>query len=345
MSTTDRGSRRVTLADVAALAGVSVATASKALNGRAEVRQATRERVRVAAEALGFEANTLAQGLSAGRSGTVGMLTSDLIGRFSLPILMGAEDAFGADQMSVFLCDARGDAIREQHHIRALLRRQIDGFIVVGSSTDPRPPLDLPTDLPVVYAYAPSTSDTDVSVVVDDVEAGRRAVAHLLHMGRRRVAHIGGDPTFAAARDRADGVAAELDAAGLTLAAGAQAHFGSWSERWGRTATQLVLSLEPDVDGLVCGNDQIARGAVEELQRAGRRVPDDVAVVGFDNWEVLVADASPPLTSIDLNLEGLGARAAQLLVAAIDGRPSPGRHTVEPRLVVRGSTGPLVSRR
>lgn len=345
MSSPGSGSRRVTLADVAAFAGVSLATASKALNGRGDVRDATRERVRVAAERLGFEFNTLAQGLSAGRSGTVGMLTSDLVGRFSLPILMGAEDAFGAGQLSVFLCDARGDSIREQHHIRALLRRQIDGFIVVGNSTDPRPPLSLDAEVPVVYAYAPSTSDEDISVAVDDVAAGRRAVEHLVQMGRRRIAHIGGDSAFAAARDRAAGVTVGLEEASLPLGAGGRPHYGSWSESWGRTAARVVLELDPDVDSLVCANDQIARGAMEVVQQSGRGVPDDIAVIGFDNWEVLTADSAPPLTSLDLNLEGLGQRAAQLLVAAIEGAPSPGRHTVEPRLVVRESTGLTAHRR
>ncbi|KPC70202.1 LacI family transcriptional regulator, partial [Thermoactinomyces vulgaris] len=115
-----------TLSDVARLAGVSVGTASKALNGRNHVHAQTRERVLEAAAQLSFSPNSLARGLLAGRTGTVGLLTSDLVGRFSLPILMGAEDAFGAGQVSVFLCDARGDAIRERHHVQALLSRRVD---------------------------------------------------------------------------------------------------------------------------------------------------------------------------------------------------------------------------
>src|SRR6187402_402568 len=112
--------RPTTLNDVAKLAGVSIATVSKALNGRSQVRAETRERVQEAAARLNFTPNPLALGLLAGRTGTVGLLTNDLEGRFSLPILMGAEDAFGADSISVLLCDARGDAIREQHHLKAL---------------------------------------------------------------------------------------------------------------------------------------------------------------------------------------------------------------------------------
>ena len=200
-----RSSRTATLTDVARLAGVSVATASKALNGRSQVRAETRQRVVEAAERLSFRPNQLARGLLAGRTGTVGLLTSDLEGRFGIPILMGAEDAFGAGEVAVFLCDARGDAIREQHHVRALLGRRVDGLIVVGSRTDPRPSLGRELSVPVVYAYAPSDDPADLSIVPDNVDAGRIAVQHLLTCGRTRIAHITGDPGYLAARDRADG--------------------------------------------------------------------------------------------------------------------------------------------
>src|SRR5919112_5123832 len=185
--------RIATLADVARLAGVSVATASKAINGRDHVRAETRSRVLEAAEQLSFTPNSLARSLLAGRTGTVGLLTSDLEGRFSIPILMGAEDAFGAGRVAVFLCDARGDTIREQHHVQALLSRRVDGLIVVGSRTDPRPSLGRKLPVPVVYTYAPSEDPEDLSIVPDNVDAGRIAVGHLLACGRTRVAHITGD--------------------------------------------------------------------------------------------------------------------------------------------------------
>jgi LacI family transcriptional regulator len=228
--------------------------------------------------------------------------------------------------------------------VRALLRRQIDGLIVVGSSTDPRPPLSLPVPVPVVYVYAPSARAEDISVVSDNVGAGRLAVDHMLHMGRRRIAHIGGDPTFVAARDRAAGVEAELAARDLPLA-GSRVHFGTWSESWGRRATRLLAAEDPTIDAIICANDQIARGAMSALERSGADVPRDVAVMGFDNWEVLASDSDPPLTSIDMNLEGLGRRAAQLLREAIEGRPPTGTQTLECRLVARSSTAPAAAPR
>ena len=124
---------RATLADVARLAGVSLATASKALNGRDQVRAETRRRVTAAAAQLQFSPNAMARTLVSGRSHIVGLVTHDLEGRFSIPILMGTEDAAGNDRISVLLCDARGDSLRERHHIETLLARRVDGLILAGA--------------------------------------------------------------------------------------------------------------------------------------------------------------------------------------------------------------------
>ncbi|WP_448624415.1 LacI family DNA-binding transcriptional regulator [Geodermatophilus sp. URMC 64] len=328
--------RRPTLKDVARLAGVSIATASKALNGRDQVHPETRQRVMETAQRIAFTPNPLARGLLVGQSGTVGLLTNDLEGRFSIPILMGAEDAFGAGRMSVFLCDARGDAIRESFHLEALLARRVDGLIVVGSRTDPRPSLgDLP--VPVVYAYAPSSDPADVSLVPDNTAAGAMAAQHLISIGRRRIAHISGDVGYAAARDRADGVQSALTSAGLSLA-GDQVLYGHWSEAWGRAATATLLDQALDVDAIVCGSDQIARGALEVLRDRSLDVPSAVAVVSFDNWEILAAESRPPLTSVDMNFEALGRMAAQRLFKMMNGEAHSGVDTLPCRLVIRGST-------
>ncbi|WP_060887759.1 LacI family DNA-binding transcriptional regulator [Streptomyces caniscabiei] len=332
-------SQPATLSDVARLAGVSIATASKALNGRSQVRAETRQRVVEAAERLSFRPNQVARGLLAGRTGTVGLLTSDLEGRFGIPILMGAEDAFGAGEVAVFLCDARGDAIREQHHLRALLGRRVDGLIVVGSRTDPRPSLGREVPVPVVYAYAPSEDPADFSVVPDSVGAGRIAVEHLLACGRGRIAHITGDPGYLAARDRAEGARAALADAGLSLIG--EPRYGAWSEGWGRAATAMLLDRHPDIDAVLCGSDQIARGVMDVLRERGHRVPEDIAVMGFDNWQIMTAGSRPPLTSVDMNLEQVGRVAAHALFAAIAGTPRTGVETLPCKVAIRGSTAPL----
>jgi LacI family transcriptional regulator len=329
--------KAATLSQVARLAGVSIATASRALNGRDDVRVETRDRVLAAAEKLSFRPNALAKGLLEGRSGTVGLLTTDLEGRFSIPIMMGAEDAFGAGQTSVFLCDARRDAIREQHHLHALLSRRVDGLIVVGRDTNARPSMGRDLPVPVVYAYAPSEDPQDMCVVSDNLQGSRLATEHMLSLGRRRIAHVTGEFEYAAAQDRATGVTGTLADAGLELAGG-RVMFGDWSESWGRGAVRTLLEQAPDIDAIVAGNDQIARGAIDALREAGRHVPEDVAVIGFDNRSVVTHGSRPEITSIDMQLEELGRLAARRLFAAIDGNGRPGSESVSCRLVIRGST-------
>jgi len=332
------GVRRVTLQDVARLAGVSKATASKALNKRDEVHPATRRRVVEAAEELSFVPSGIARQLAAGRTSTVGVLTNDLEGRFVIPILAGAEDALGAGQISVILCDARGDAIRERRHLQTLLERRIDGLIVVGGArTEPRPSLGRDLPVPVVYAYAPSQDPDDVSLVVDNVLAGRGAAAHMWDMGRRNIAFVGGDPSYIASIEREKGARTALRAHGADLIASEMN--GDWTEWWGRSATTRILEEHPDVDGIIGASDGLARAALDILRERGREVPGSVAVMGFDNWEIVVTNTRPQLTSVDLLLNDLGRTAAHRLFSAISGEPMQAGVEQRPvRLRVRSST-------
>jgi LacI family transcriptional regulator len=333
-----RRQRPVTIRDVAALAGVSVGTVSKALNGRGSLRADTVERVRQAAERLDFRPSQAARDLHAGRTYTVGMITTDTIGRFSIPLLIGAEDTLGAGQISVLLCDARDDAIREQHHLRVLLSRRVDGIIVTGRRAGTRAPIGDSLGVPVVYAFLASADPADCSIVPDEAGGARQAVEHLLAVGRRRIAHITGPEHHHSARIRAQATTARLAEAGATLVT-APMH-GEWSEAWGRQAAGILLTQGTQVDAVIGGNDQIARGVGDALREAGRPVPAEVALTGFDNWDVMALASRPALTSVEMDLEGLGRAAAGLLLRAIDGDPQPGVHTHPARLVVRDSTGP-----
>ena len=333
----------VRLADVAALAGVSIGTASKALNGTGQLRQETRTRVTQAADRLGFTTNSVARGLASGRTFTVGVLTTDSFGRFSIPVMMGAEDALGAGEVAVVLCDTRDDPLREQHYVRALRGRQVDGIIVTGRRTEPRPPLTPAAGVPVVYAFTPSADLADCSVVSDDAAGSRLAVEHLLELGRTRFAVVTGPAHHRSATHRSEAAVEALSAAGLEPAV--PTRFGEWSEAWGRRASAGLAGgaharVDAGVDAVVCGSDQVARGVVDGLRELGRRVPDEVAVVGFDNWDVMASASRPPLTTVDMRLQSLGQRAADLLLASIDGHPTPGLHAMPCELVVRGSTQP-----
>jgi LacI family transcriptional regulator len=330
------GNKPATISDVAQLAGVSIGTASKALNGRGSLRVETRRRVLSAAEQLGFQPNKAAVALNSGRTYTVGMITTDTIGRFSIPLMMGAEDALGAGEMSIFMCDARDDLIREQYYLRTLLSRRVDGIIVTGRRTKARAPIGTALPIPVVYAFISSTGPEDCSVVPDEAGGAHKAIDHLLAVGRRRIAHITGPEHHHSAAVRAAAAAERLAGAGLELVG--PPLFGEWSEAWGRQAVKILLGTDADFDAVFCGSDQIARGVADALRAAGRHVPDDVALVGFDNWDVMALGCQPSLTSVDMELEKLGRTAADLLLAAINGKPAPGRHTHPCRLITRDST-------
>ena len=328
--------RPVRIVDVAALAGVAPGTASKALNGSGQLRAETRDRVRAAAAQLGFTPDGFGRGLSSGRSYTVGLLTTDRFGRFTIPILAGAEDALGAGQMAVMLCDTRDDPIREQHYVRMLQSRRVDGILVTGRRTDRRSPIDVPPGLPVVHVFTPSTDPEATSVLADEGAGARLVVEHLAGLGRMRIGHVTGRRDHRSALVRAEAVERATLDAGASFEGPAQ--FGEWSERWGRQAAAALLRREPRVDAIVCGSDQVARGVCDALREAGVDVPGDVAVTGFDDWDVMALASRPPLTTVDLRLEALGRCGAELLLEAVAGRPQPGTTWLPPRLVVREST-------
>ena len=114
--------------------------------------------------------------------------------------------------------------------------------------------------------------------------------------------------------------------------------YGPWSETWGRHAARIVLDRAPSVDAIMCGSDQIARGVMDTLRESGRSIPEDVAVLGHDNWEIFAAEARPPLSSVDMNFQKVGRLAAHLLFEAMNGSSRPGSHIVGGRVVNRAST-------
>lgn len=331
----------VTIHDVARDAGVSVGTVSKALNDRGQLRPDTRARVRATAAILGFLPNELAQSLHRKRSFTVGIITSDRFGRFSIPLLEGIEDALDPARIAVFLCKPTDDLELERRHVDSLLAKRVDGIIVTSRRTDPRRPLDLGgASLPVVYAYAQSEDPAAACLLPDDEGGGALAGAHFARLGRRRIAHITGPERFAAVRERRVGLARALADAGLVLD-DQLVLSGSWSEEWGREAAERLLDIGRPFDAIFCGSDQIARGVADTLRDRGVHVPEDVAIVGYDNWEIVAAATRPPLTTIDPCLDELGRLAATRLLGMIDANDGQraAATRVPCRLVVRASCG------
>jgi LacI family transcriptional regulator len=331
--------RRVsTLTEVARRAGVSLTTASKAINGQNRVSEQTRARVLKAARELSFTPNPMARSLISGRSGTVGLIIVDSLShRFVVPTMLGAEAALSEINLSMITSDARGDLARLHSLARMMRQRMVDGVIVVGDNNVLTPSITDELEAPVVYIYGETGRPRDVVHVPDDRDGGTLALDHLVALGKQRIAHLTGPRGMRAVVERVKGVRSGLRRHELSLVA--PIGYLRWSQRAGRAAAERLLAEHPDLDAIVCGSDQIASGVVDAVVASGRRIPDDVAITGYDNWVTFAQETDPPLTTIDMNLEALGAAAVRDLFGVIDGEVVGGGVRLHAcTLIVRGST-------
>lgn len=330
--------RPATLTQVAQRAGVSLTTASKAINNTGRISEPTRQRVLEAAADLRFVPNPHARSLHTGRTSIVGALILDSKAqRFAMPLIIGADMALSEINLSMIACDARGDLDRARSLVEVLRTRSVDGLIVIGEHQTETPSLTSLIDRPVVYVHGETTSETDTAFVPDDQAGMRMIVDHLVGSGRRRFLHITGPRRARAVEQRVTGLRTHLRRTPAKLVGPIE--YGRWSQSWAREAASRLLADHPDVDAIICGSDQIAFGVADALRGAGRQVPGDVALTGFDNWSVFADEQSPSLTTVDMNIEQLGGYAASALQAALDGEPlSAGTHYRPCSLIVRGST-------
>ncbi|MBB1251465.1 LacI family DNA-binding transcriptional regulator [Rhizobium sp. G21] len=331
MTRSDKGRR--TIRDVADAAGVSIATASNALNGIGRTKAETVEKVRRVAEEIGFRPNALARGLLKRRSHAIGMITNDTYGRLTLPMVAGVSEALVDHGVSVFLCATNNDPRLARLHLESLLDRQVDGIIFTATRLDMRPPPEFAKlPIPVVYAFAEGPEES-VTFHPDDAQGARLAVEHLQGLGRQRILHITGPEEYRAARIRADAYRA------LT-GDGASVVFGEWTEEWGREAVAQMLSSGHALpDAIFCGSDEIARGVIDALRDNAISIPDDIAIAGFDNWEIVAKQTRPPLTTVDMELKALGRRAGLAIHRLCNGESvEPGTTRLPCSLIVRKSS-------
>src|SRR5262245_20492471 len=283
-----------TIRDVARIADVSIGTASKALNAGGRLSRETRDKVTRVAREIGYRPNDLAQSLHRAKSRTIGIISNDSFGRFTFPIVEALEERLAEEGIAVFMCNATDDPARERQHLDQLLGKRIDGLVVTARRADERAPIGpLAHGLPVIYVFSQANDAKALSLLPDDEGGAVLAVSHLASIGRKRIAHITGPEHFEAVRLRHRGYRTALAEAGLPELEGFYLS-GVWSEAWGRNAAAKLLSGSRRPDAIFCGNDQIARGASDTLREMGLSVPDDLAIVGFDNWEVMALAARPP---------------------------------------------------
>ena len=311
----------VTIRDVAQLANVSPATVSKVLNGAPYVSASARERVLAAIDKLNYRPNTIARSLRKSHTATIGLVTDDLEGVFTMAMMHGIEDTASAQGFSVFLCNSYGEMARERAHLEVLLAKQVSGIILMsGYKVRERsaPALELGS-IPVVYLYQ-YTRDIDVPCIIpDDQGGGALGTRHLLALGRRRIALINGPLHFEASQLRLAGYQQALKAQGVPFDP-ALIRTGKWNEQSGYELAHELMALPQPPDAIFCASDSLAAGALDALHELQVRVPEDVSVVGFDN-RYFSSYQRPPLTTVGLPLYEMGLLAGEILLRAIQGSP------------------------
>ncbi len=332
--------RRPTLDEVAARAGVARGTVSRAINGSPQVSPKARKAVMAAVEELGYVPNRAARSLVTRRTDTVALVVSESEERFFgepffAGIVRGVSTALVASPWQLVLTMAQSG--EERHRLENYLTSQhVDGVMLLSlHGDDPLPGRLVAHGLPVVLGGRPFGVEADCWVDMDNAGGGTQATAHLLATGRRRIATITGPRDMLAGASRLRGYREALAAAGVTEDERLVVA-GDFSEDSGYRGMETLLTRAPDLDAVFGASDLMATGALRRLRDAGRAVPDDVAVVGFDDSPIS-RHTSPLLTTVHQPVELMGRTMAELLVARIEGRDVDLQVTLPTHLVVRGS--------
>jgi DNA-binding LacI/PurR family transcriptional regulator len=338
------GPGRCTLEDVAARAGVSRATVSRVVNGSPRVSDRARRVVETAIDEMGYAPNRAARSLAAHRSETIALVVSEPSVRlFADPFFagttLGITRALASSRYQLVLLMTQGDGDHERAE-RHLLRGGADGALLLSTrADDPLAGNLAAAGIPCVVAGRPHADAPGHAAVgyvdADNTGGARLAVAHLLERGRRTVGTVAGPADMAAGADRRTGWDQALREAGAQPEPGLVAT-ADFTRAGGEAATRELLARRPDVDGLFVASDLMAVGALDALRAAGRRVPRDMSVVGFDDSE-LARSADPPLTTVRQPIEQLGEAMARLLLAQLDAGAPPQGIVLATELVVRRS--------
>lgn len=330
----------VTLNDVAKAAGVSIASASRAINGLDNVTEEIRDRVLAAAGRLKYVPHGAARSLAMSRTNTIGVILPDIYGEFFSEIIRGIDVGARARGLHILVSGSHGDLNEAVTAVRSMAGR-VDGLLVMAPYANAGDLAGkLPVNMPLVMMGGSAGQADLPSLVVDNHAGALDAVRHLRSQGCRRIAHISGPDSNLEAQDRLRGY---LD--GLSENGGTQEPIvlpGDFTETTGYEAVRNLLTQQSLPDGLFAANDMMALGASLALREAGLSMPDDMAVVGFDDIPV-TRYASPPISTLRAGVFEIGQRSLDLLSALIErgdaeGFPPPASQTVRPELVVRASS-------
>jgi len=336
---------QTTMKRIAVELGVSITTVSKVLNNHADISDATRSRVLAKVEELGYQRNAVARSLTLRRTHTLGIVIPDLMHSFFVEIIAGIEPVASARGYGLLLCSSGEDPRKERSELEMLRGRQVDGVVLASATAAGNTDLLLQltkqgTGLVMIDRDDHSTVKCH-RVLTDDERVGQLATSHLLDLGRRAIAHIGG-PNIQHAKRREKGWRDALRARRIK-APDDWIVRGGFMEADGYRSMKRLLTLRPKIDAVFAANDPAAIGAMKAIWEAGLRVPQDVAVVGVG--DIALGDLlRVPLTTVGWSRQDEGRHAAELLLAGLDEdgaeeNAAPQRIIIPPTLIVRESCG------
>jgi LacI family transcriptional regulator len=329
--------QRVTMADVAREAGVSLMTVSRALNGQEGISEATRQRIQEVVDRLGYRRSNIARGLVTKRTGTLGLVVPDNSNPYFSEIARGVEHAAYAKGYNVFLCNTEEDAEREKAVLQSLAEKQVDGLILCSSRLDK-------AELGTYLSYFPAQvlvnrileHGTASFVRSDDETGGRLAVEHLLQRGHRAIGMLAGPERSFGGQLRVKGYSDALEAAGVAFKHTRIRHCRPMVDDSQQAAKDL-LTRNPELTAIFCFNDLVAIGALKACRESGRAVPDDIAIVGFDDIP-MASLVTPALTTIHTARYELGLRASEILLGHTNGHTPRTDNILPIKLIVRDSS-------
>ena len=328
--------------DVARQAGVSVGTVSNVLNRPELVAPLTRDRVREAINQLGYVRSENARQLRAGQSRVMALLFLDMANPFFVAMAKGAEMAARAAGLGVMLCNSAQSPAQEAEYLGLFAEQRVRGVLVTPADPEAS---NLSAfrrhGIPLVFVDRVVPSEQACSVSVDDVAGGELATSHLISAGHRRIAYISGPMQLIQCRDRLAGALTAVRAAGLPAAALTVLEVNRLDVAAGRDAGARLLGLTCRPTAVFCANDLIALGVLQSMYGAGVSVPDQMAIVGYDDIEFAAA-AAVPLTSVRQPAFQMGRAAAELLIEESGDTPvhEHRRIVFQPELLARQSTMP-----
>jgi LacI family transcriptional regulator len=318
-----------------------VTTVSHVVNESRPVREEVRRRVLDALEALAYRRNDLARSLRKKRSSTIGLILPDVTNPFFAEIARSIADAAESEGYSVIVCNSDGRQNREDSFLGMLAEKRADGVILIeaGALRGNAPDLDGRGDLPMVTVDRFLSSANVDSVGIDNALGGRRAARHLLDLGHRHLACIAGPSHTTPSGERVTGFQEALLEQGVLLPE-ERIHRGTFQPQSGYDITLRLLREDPRITAIFACNDLMAFGAIRAATDLGKRVPDDLSVLGFDDIQ-LASFFNPPLTTVAQPRQEMGARAVQLLLERMTNPELSPRHLIlETHLVLRSSTAP-----